>query len=149
MPMVRESVLPPRYGFCSSDPYNTPASPSQDRRGTFECWGFTHCHVIVPWGSRRTNSLHIPKKHPERVINSSKVTQVAELGLEEHQCCGFPSSAYIRISWCHLHYTTKGLIVSLESWFLLLKYTIFPLFSKVDVHGGRLCILTLKQGFRS
>lgn len=148
MPMVRESILPPRYGFHSRDPCNIPASPSQDRRGTFECWGLIRFHIIVPRESRR-NSLHIPKKHPERVVNSAKFTQVAELRLEEDQSCVFPSSTYILISWCHLHYIIKGLKVSLESWFLLLKYTNFPLFSKVVVQWGRLCVLILKHGFWS
>lgn len=65
-------------------------------------------------------------KCPKRVLNSSKVTLMAELGLDS-QCPGFPTSAHILISWYYHHYT-KGLVVSFESWVLPLKYTIFPLF---------------------
>lgn len=98
----------------------TPASPSQGRRETLECWAFTHCHVIVPSGSRSRNSLHmqiVPREDNELTQGHT----VAGLRLE-HQYRGFPSRTYILISWGHHHYTTKGLIVSLESWFFLLKY---------------------------
>lgn len=46
------------YGSHASDPCNIPASPSQGRRGTFECWGFTHCHVIVRGQWNQIPSVH-------------------------------------------------------------------------------------------
>lgn len=77
------------------------------------------CNCLL--GKQKQKLSAHAKRYPERIMNSSKVTQVAGLRLE-HPYHGVPSRTYILNSWCYCHYMTKWLIVSLESWFLLLIY---------------------------
>lgn len=64
-PHSQESIVSLWCGSHPSDPCNIPASPSRDRRGSLECWGFTHCHIIVP-GEVEADSLCTFKKNAQR-----------------------------------------------------------------------------------